>query len=529
MSIPKEPRQLMINIMYLVLTALLALNVSAEIFNAFEMVDGGLKRSSASIDAANASLPESIRESAKKKGSLQEYADRIDPVQALSKEGTDYIADIWNTLIDRSGDNSGQVDDGDYVIVKDKRVLKGKKNYDGTTKYMVDEGKGEELIAKLKEIKQGFLSFIDTADRAEYASKIPIEIDEESWKTSVNKKASWSDFTFGHMPLGATQPIFSKFENDIKASESTVLNYLAGKVGLTDDVVLDKFRVVSAPKKSYVIKGEKYEADIFLSASSGADSKTGISISVEGARLPVDKDGNAKYTATTSSSGTKKYNAKVSVTNPVTGETKSYTQTFEYEVGERSVAISPTKMNVFYVGVDNPIEISAAGVSSNNMKVSMGGQGGGTIKKNGDGTYTVNVKQPTKKGDFATVNVSADGMNAKKEFRVKRIPNPTPKLGQNKGGSIKSGLLKASAGIYPVLEGFDFDAKCKLESFVLERAAKRQDIEVAKNTGGKFNGKAADLIRKAKPSDRYYMTNIKCKCPGDRAPRDLGQMVFRVI
>ncbi len=514
--------------MYLVLTALLALNVSAEIFNAFEMVDGGLKRASASLDASNAALPATIKESAKKKASLQVYADRIDPVRALSKEGTDYLADIWSTLIDRSGDNNGVEDEGDYVMVKDKRVLKGKKNYDGTTKYMVDEGKGEEMVNKLKEIKQGFLSFIDTVDRKEYESKIPIEIDEESWKTSINKKASWADFTFGHMPLGATQPIFSKFQNDIKASESAVLNYLAGKVGLTKDVVLDKFRVVSAPKKSYVIKGEKYEADIFLSAAAGGDSKTGISISVDGRNLPTDKDGNAKYTSTTTSSGSKKYNAKVSVTNPVTGETDTYTNTFEYEVGERSVAISPTKMNVFYIGVDNPVEISAAGVNSNNMKVSMSGPGGGTINKNGDGTYTVKVTKPTRKGEFAKINVSADGMNANKEFRVKRIPDPSPKLGKNAGGVIKSGIFKASSGIFPVLEGFDFDAKCRIESFVLEKAAKRQDIEVVKNTGGKFQGKAIELVKSAKPSDRYYMTNIKCKCPGDVAPRSLGQMVFIV-
>jgi hypothetical protein len=102
---------------------------------------------------------------------------------------------------------------------------------------------------------------------------------------------------FNHMPLQAAIPILRKFQNDNKNSEATILNYLANKVGTNKDIVLDKFMVVSAAKKSYVIKGETYEADIFLSAFAGADSKTGISISVDGRSLPVDPSGVAKYTA----------------------------------------------------------------------------------------------------------------------------------------------------------------------------------------------------------------------------------------
>ena len=134
MSIPKEPRQLMINIMYLVLTALLALNVSAEIFNAFEMVDEGLTSANSALDLSNAAKPESIKESAKKKASLQVYADRVDSVTMVSQEAVKYIDDIVNKLIDESGDRDGTVGEGDYVMVKTKRELKGKKNYDGNSK-----------------------------------------------------------------------------------------------------------------------------------------------------------------------------------------------------------------------------------------------------------------------------------------------------------------------------------------------------------------------------------------------------------
>jgi gliding motility-associated protein GldM len=523
MSIPKEPRQLMINVMYLVLTALLALNVSAEIFNAFDMVDKGLKSANATLDESNSTLPGLIKEAAKKKESLATYANRIDGVTALSKEATAYVKDIMDKLIDESGNRNGAVDDGDYIEAEGVTELLGKRDYAGTTRLMVDAGLGEELKAKMLEYKAGFAKVADPADQKDLESKIPIQIDDVSWTKSVNKKENWADFTFGHMPLGACMPIFSKFINDIKASEASALNYLANKVGVGGaTIVLDKFTVVSAPKKSYIIKGESFETEVFLSAAAGADSKTGISISVNGRGLPTNADGVAKYTETAGSIGVRKYTAIANVKDPVTGESKSYKNEFEYEVGERSVTVSASKMNVFYIGVDNPVEVSAAGVPSAQIKVSMDG---GNINKNSDGTYNVNVSSPGK----ATVRVSAPGVNYSKEYRVKRIPDPTPLLGgKEKGGSIGNGTFKAHGALIPMLIDFDFDAKCNLAGFTLVRVAKRQDPEPASNQGASLQGNARALQQKAVPGDKYVFQDIKCKCPGDGAARNLGQLVFDV-
>ncbi len=528
MSIPKEPRQLMINIMYLVLTALLALNVSAEIFNAFEMVDEGLTTANASLDEANSAKPELIKEAAKKKASLAEYADRLPGLRALSKEASGYIDGIVNELIDASGDQSGAVDEGDYVMVLDKRELKGKKSYDGTTRMMVDEGKGMELKAKIMEYKEKFLTFVDEDDRKRLAAELPLSIDEVAWTKSPNKKKDWADFTFGHMPLGATMPIFTKFKNDIKASEAAVLNHLAGKVGVGGaTVVLDKFTVVSAPKKSYIIKGDKFSTDVFLSASAGKDSQTGLSISVNGKGLRADADGVAKYETTANALGVKKYNAAITITDPVSGEKKTYKKEFEYEVGERSVTVSPLKMNVFYIGVDNPVAVSAAGVNSTDVKVSMGGAGGGTINRK-DGNYNVRVTKPTKKGEFAKINISAPGLTESRDFRVKRIPDPIAMLSKSRGGAMSAGEFKAQQGVRPVLDGFDFDAKCSITEFVVVRVPKRQDPEPARNSGGKFAGKTSSVIGKATAGDKYFFENVKCKCPGDAAARNIGQMVFNI-
>ena len=526
MAIPKEPRQLMINIMYLVLTALLALNVSAEVFNAFKLVDKGLQKSNKALDSSNNGMVEGIRDAAKTKASLATYAERIDPIRAKSKEMAEYLDGIVVKMVSEKGyvkDENGNDIPGQ---------LKGAKDYDVTTRTLVQDsdgtpGLGAEVKEKLLGFREEIKQFVDEADRNAFDKEIAVQIDDQTWRDK--EKKSWEHMNFDHMPLQAVIPLFSKYINDVKSTESAALNYLAGKVGSGGaTIVLDKYQVVSAPEKSYIIKGERYKTDIFLSASAGGDSQTGISIAVNNKRLPLNKEGNAVYEVAANTNGEKRYTATATIKDPVTGETKSFKKEFSYEVGERSVAVSASKMNVFYIGVDNPVEVSAAGVPSNKIKVNMSGAGGGTINSDGKGGYIVKVKTPTKKNEFANINVSAPGLDDKKLFRVKRIPDPVPKLSKSRGGAMGSGEFKAQLAIYPALEGFDFDAKCDILGFRLVRVAKRQDAEPAENRGGKFVGPAKSLIGKAKPSDKYFFENIKCKCPGDVAPRDLGQMVFNI-
>jgi gliding motility-associated protein GldM len=521
MSIPKEPRQLMINVMYLVLTALLALNVSAEIFNAFKIVDKGLVKSNKAIDESNSPLPEIIRTGAKKKASLAKYADLIDPARDLSKSMTSELDDMINQLIDAAGDKDGSVGEGDYITNSSGVTkLKGEKNKDVTTRMLVYDGKGEELKQKLDEFKKKMVELADEEDREALMSQLPAIVDDETWRKKVGVK-DWAEFNFKQMPVQATIPILRKFQNDIKSSESSFLNYLAGKVGTTTEVVLDKYAVVSAPEKSYIIKGEKYTSELFLGAFAGEDSKTGIKISVDGRNLPL-RDGVASYSVPTSSTGVKRYTATAQITNPATGEVKTVRKEFEYEVGERSVSVSASAMNVFYIGVDNPIEVSAAGVPSNQVKVSMGGSGGGQVSRNGDGTYNVKVSTPTAKGQFAKVNVTAPGLSDSKLFRVKRIPDPIPMLGKSKKSVMGNGEFKAYSSLRAELENFDFDARCTIKGFRLVYVEKRQDAIPNTNVGGKYNAQTQALVNRAKPGDRYFFENIKCNCPGDAAARDLG-------
>ncbi|HAY71682.1 MAG TPA: hypothetical protein DCX89_07300 [Saprospirales bacterium] len=527
MSIPKEPRQLMINVMYIVLTALLALNVSAEVFNAFDMVYEGLSKSSAALDQQNTAIPEQIKARAKAKPEYARYAERVPTVSQYGKEITTYIDDMMIYLIDQNGDKDGTISDGDYIFidgVKTKK-FKGERNFDIVTNYLINQKKGQELHDKILEYREKFLSLIDEKDRATF--DVGLNIDDETWKKSHMRRNDWADFTFSHMPLTATLPIFAKFKNDAKSAQAAVLNYLLSKVG-GEDVVLDRFTVMSSPKRSYVIKGETFETEVFLSASASSASNTGVSISINGQRVAVDQNGVAIWKAAATSLGRKPYTATVSVTNPVTGKTDSYKRDFEFEVGERSVTVSASKMNVFYIGVENPVEVAAAGISSNELKVSMSGGGGGSISRASNGSYNVTVKTPTRPGEFANVVVSAPGVNYSSPFRVKPIPIPVAKLGDNLGGQINAGAFKAQRGLIPTLEGFDFDAKCQVEGFRIVRVPRRDDPRPAVNAGGSYKNEAQNLVNQATPGDRYYFENVRCKCPGWPAAREVNSLTFLI-
>ncbi len=520
MSIPKEPRQLMINLMYLVLTALLALNVSAEVMNAFFSLDKGIKESGKIVDTSNTRLLKAIQKQAKAYPSEEnkDFQSRAEAVQQLTTDFVQYVEDLREELFNAAG--GPNPDHPEWP--------KRKKDKDVTTRLLVlgspetpeDDGKGFELEQRIKETRQKLIELVDSDPNVVKS----ISLDIEDWKKLSKDKKSWADFKFRQMPVAAVFPMLSKIQSDAKASAATALNYLFEKVK-GEDIVFDLFEPVVSAKKSYVIKGEDFEADIFLGAySSQTDDNT--KVYVNGQQLKME-DGKASYKARASSLGTKKLDVKITVTNPLNNETKEYTSTYEYEVGERSVAVSADKMNVFYIGVDNPISVSAAGIPTSKLKVSVSG-GGGTIKKINNTQYIVKVKQPGGQEPNCFVKVSGAGMNAKKGFRVKRIPDPVARLGNKEDGTLAAGTFKAQKGLIAWLDNFDFDAKCQIQGFRLVRVPKRADAIEVLNSGGGYKSRAQSLVKQAKPGDTYYFMDVKARCPGDTSGRKINSLVFKI-
>ncbi|MEN0046196.1 MAG: GldM family protein [Bacteroidota bacterium] len=549
MSIPKEPRALMINLMYLVLMALLALNVSAEIINAFFALDKGNQESmgviNTQLDTTEEGLKKLLNEDSKKE--YKPILPAVDQVRKTSSAFNNYVEDLRKTLIDAAGNNNGEYEkeEGkDYYMDHGKLKPIGKKNKDVTTRMLAKpvadggDGKGAELKAKVLETRETMLkTFNDLLDqygetpfglkpeeiasrKENMAANFTLNIDDTVWEGT--DKTSWEDYKFRQMPLAAVLPILSKMQADAKTAEASLVNEMAGFSG-GRVIEFDQFFPVVSAKKAYVIAGEPFEAEISVGTYSSQIDPSNVKIRVNGSSIPVNSDGVATYKTTTSSTGAKTLKLEAEVTNPLTGKTSGGDATFEYEVGRRSVAVAADKMNVFYIGVDNPISVSAAGVSSNDLRISCKGAG---CKMKGSGNKRViNVSNPGE----ATITVSGGGLRSSPfVFRSKRIPDPVPMLGKNRGGAMRSGEFKAQGGLLAMLEGFDFDARCNIQGFNLVRVPKRQDAVSSTNSGARYNAKSQRLVRAAKPGDLYYFENIKAKCPGDKAGRPLGTILFNV-
>lgn len=537
MSIPKEPRQLMINLMYLVLTALLALNVSAEVMNAFFSLDNSIGSTNTILNTANTKVIESMEKTVEERTQYEPLVDAAKEANSVVADFNSYIDDLRELLEAEAGgvfpeDYKDPIKAGRPKRFKDKeiptRVFVDGQNTPGKQ----EEPIGPELKQKIMETKDKLVGIVDEVSKLEIEGtqikpeevealkdKISLGVDDESWK--IAKKASWEDYTFGHMPVAACYPILRKFQNDAKNSEATIVNFLSSKIGATV-IEFDQFFPVASAEKGYVIKGETYEADVFLSAFSTQASE-GISMTVNGSPIEIE-EGIGKYSVRTSSVGEKEYTVDINVVNPFTGKAETYTKKFRYEVGERSVTVSADKMNVFYIGVDNPISVSAAGISSNDLRVSVSGSGDGSLKRVSSGNYIVNVKKPGE----VKVNVSGGGLRASKDFRVKRIPDPVARLSKSSGGAMGNGEFKAQGGVGAFLDNFDFDANCIIQGFNLVYVAKRQDPVEVVNGGARYNDKSRRLVNRAKPGDIYYFDNVKAKCPGDIAGRQINSMVFNI-
>lgn len=547
MAIPKEPRQLMINLMYLVLTAMLALNVSAEIINAFFMLDKGIEKNNEIVDKSSASIITGMEETAKTKTQYQPLVEKAKEAKNITGSFITYIDQLRTGMVEESGGAYTEQEAAESGHPELAGKPKGKKDkdtpqrifvsgdYAGAPKPDFEVPAGPVVDQKVQELKKAYVDFVGSlwdnggikgtifADPkkkegklAELASKLTL-ISSEGYDPAAHEGKNWSDFTFGHMPVAAIYPMLRKFQNDAKTSEAAVISFLAEQMGKLE-ITYDKFDVFSQSSKPYILLGETYESEIALGAYS---SQSQFSVSVGGSSLKI-VDGKAKYTAKGSSVGEKKYTAKISVKNPLTGETESFSKEFSYEVGQPSVNVAADKMNVFYIGVDNPVTVAAAGIPTSALSTSIAGAtmtGSGssrTVKcsKPGKATITVQNKKTGKKYPF--------------EFRVKRIPDPVVRLGKKTDGLIGSGEMKAQPGLAAWLDNFDFDAKCQVQSYTMYYTRKRQDPVEIQGKGGRFTGQVASAVKQAKPGDQYAFTDVKARCPGDKAGRRVNGLAFKV-
>ena len=447
MALPKEPRQKMINIMYLVLTALLALNVSSEILNAFKVVDKSLQTSNTNLTGANSTLYKSL---------LAKVADPVTSAKAT----------IWNghaTAAQKLSDELNVYIEG---IKKELKTEAGLKlNAAGQEEFKEDDleaatrlfGNGEggknlgpQLEQKLKDYKKAMLA-IDPEIGTQFASSLSVDGAAATGQDGTVKE--FTDAYFHMTPTVAALTLLSKFQNNVKNSENQVVTFCHNKIGAVE-VRPDKFSVLVGQSANYVMPGQEIEVTAGVGAYS---SKALPQISIGGAGVPViDGKGTYKFNA----SGAGKQSKSITVTyKDLDGISHTETKNVEYTIGTPGgAAVMLDKMNVFYIGVDNPVTIgSPSGWDKTN--VSMGG-GGSITGSNDKRTVRVSTVGTT------SIIVTADGKTSTFPFRCKRIPDPVFKVGSGKP-RMATVEFKNQQYCRADLENFDFDLKYSVVSAIV--------------------------------------------------------------
>jgi len=334
-------------------------------------------------------------------------------------------------------------------------------------------------------------------------------------------KKKWVVANFESIPLAGVVALMSKMQADVRNAESTMLSYLYQNIGGTDFKFNKIEAIVTAPS-NYVLMGQPFTADVFIAAS---DSTTTPVIKMDGGVELKVENGKGIYTGNTSSAGPKTFGGVIELKQPKTGKILTFPFKSEYTVGQASLVVSPTKMNVFYIGVDNPVDVSVPGVPPG--KVSPFITGGGSIVRSGNG-YVVRVKSTGKVNVGATAELDGQKKNmGSKEFRVKKVPDPIAKVGGERGGSVSKNWLAAQTGVAAVMENFDFDLRFNVVGFNVSAVLKGGYAEDARSTGATFTGQQQSLIRQIQSGRKVYIEDIKAKGP-DGTVRDLGTLTFKV-
>lgn len=498
MSLPKEPRQKMINIMYLVLTALLALNVSSEILNAFKTVNRSLESTNVTVNQSTATIMKSLEgktlDPQTKERAIPWFA-KAGQVVSTSQKLYDYIESLKSEILTKAGGKPG-----------DPTVPFKEDNLDIVTKMMVKDGQGKKLKGMLEQYGKDIRA-IDPQIDSSFTSPF---IDLSNPPGRDGKIKDWEIAYFHMVPTVAGLTILSKFQNDIKTAENKVVTFCHQKVGEVK-VIFDSYAAIVGQNSNYLMPGQELEIKAGIGAFSKAAQPT---ININGANVPIGDEGFALTKINAGGVGSHSVPVRISFFNQTTGKEEVKEVKVDYVVGSANASIALDKMNVLYIGVDNPVTIAASGGGDDKVNAVITG-GGGSLTRVGNGRYIARVNSVT---DDCKINVSVDGKLAgASQFRVRTIPEAQAYVGgQPSGANVPAGAFKAQGGVGAGIKNFPFDLDYNVVSFTFT-CDTDDDIVSLPNQGAAFSPVVKGAINQQVKAGRMVtIDNIKVKGPDGR-------------
>lgn len=513
---PETPRQRMISMMYLVYTAMLALNVSADIINAFVTVGDSVEVTN-KLMAGKAESTYIAFENAYNgnPGKVGDNWAKAQEVREKTKKMLEYIDNIKYELhVAVDGLEGGVAESKKLLAEKGFSAIVKKDNYDIPTNYFLagtedgSAGKAIELRKKIEAYQADMLTYAQSEAYKKMLKSMQI-VTEGTWKDAQDQDKNWQMYNFYHTIITADMVLLNKFKSEIQNAEMDLINHLYSQIS-ADDFKFDQVTARVLPKSTYIIQGGQYEADVIVAAY---DSKSELTGEVRGQNL-VGDSGMLKLKFGANTLGEQKFKGTVYVKK----ETGSMPYEFEgeYFVAAPSVTVSPTNLNLFYIGIDNPVSISVPGANSKDITATISGAGGTLTPIAGkDGQYMVNVKKQEKCFISVKAKIAGKEMDMGKiEFRTKPIPKPIAKVGKYDSGRVDKQEILAQTGVRVDKGDFEFNVNyrvkdCKIE--VIQQGQDRRPPIVL--TGGKFTSEVIAQIRQARKGTKIVIEEIRAIGP----------------
>jgi gliding motility-associated protein GldM len=396
----------------------------------------------------------------------------------------------------------------------------------------------------LKEVK-----LVDSqGNTRELPQYIKVQLDERfTFENEIEdgKEVLWEAANFFDVPLAAVMPLMSKMIVDVQDAQEDVLSWLLGGIEAKSYKFTD-LKPLVVPESNYILRGDSFRADVLLAAY---DATNAPEIYIDGAKwdgrdssllayeglegLTIGSDGMGKLRIPTRgmSLGEMNFKGLIRYQGP-DGNIEPYSfYTPTITVAEPALVVSPTKMNVFYRGVPNPVEVSVPGVPQDKIDVRI--DGGHKISKQPDGSYVVEPSSNSSVRE-ANITVSAelpDGSKKSlpaKNFRVKRIPDPvafwTGKKPTDKG--ITKAEVLSFAPVAARMEGFDFDVQVRVKSFTL-KISKDGSFSDLPSGNNRITPDQQEALKRVRRGNVIYLEDILVSMP-DGTERDLPPMKLKI-
>ena len=524
----QTPRQKLIGLMYLIFLALLALNVSVEVLDSFVLVNDGIEQTNRNFENKVGMVYEDFyTQRALSEEKVQPFFDEAFRIQAAAdslvafilRKRTEMMAIINNIPFEEAAG-------------MDLMDLKRKDQYSASSRYFLTEGNtdptrpgGEGSRAwEMKNEIAGFKNLIiEILARHDLDHLVQLGLDVEGpfFGKDRNTPISWQQLMFDRVIPVAVATNLSRLVTDVRNAEFDAINLLYGAI-TADDFKFDRIEARVVPKSEIVFLNETYEAEVFVAA---IDTRQNPEIIVGGRPIPT-VDGVGRLRLPASATGQQSYSGVIRVVSP-TGYPQEYPFRGTYNVQRPTVTVSADGMNLFFIGIDNPVSISAPGIPSENLRPEI--SAGARLVRNDQGRYVVRV-EPGTRDVTITVNAMVDGQQrnmGSSYFRVGVVPDPVAYISNRREGRISREELLLSRALIPRLENFQFDMNFEIESFTMFTTV-AGDVRTYRSSSNQLTAEMVSAIQNAARGQRIQFENIVTKAGADGRVRTLAPLSFTI-